>query len=350
MSFILSPDTSKQHINLSQECWNCIYNDAIIFSPANKPISRDAFLNSIICNFWKDANASVELRIEENIKEFEKIQRSEKKYDDSEINRFLKMYERAEIRRVADNLPVKRRGIGKKFNLNKESRNILTEQYSDSRNFYNGSIGGYLHAMFEEYSSLDTCERERIILRKTVAKLEDAATLGRYLSIETGGRSFGVVPYKIVADKNLGYNYLIAVSAERGSLTNRYSSFRLSRITSVIDLLDSLVISKDMAKDIDALIDQKGAAYMLGDICRIKVALTRRGAELYGELLRGRPEAVEMIEGKDTYIYSFDCTEFQAYSYFSRFGGEAVILSPDTLRQRLFDYYSNAEKAYTGKK
>lgn len=66
---------------------------------------------------------------------------------------------------------------------------------------------------------------------------------------------------------------------------------------------------------------------------------------MYKHTLFMRP-ALNHID--DNGLYHFLCTQLQARRYFIRFGAEAEIISPTSLRREFAAVYENASKLYLG--
>ena len=74
------------------------------------------------------------------------------------------------------------------------------------------------------------------------------------------------------------------------------------------------------------------------------IKMTESGKQKFKVVTKNRPD-VTKIEGD---IYHFDWPEMQLDEYFRRFGKDAVVISPGSLRSRLRNYYAQALTAYVG--
>ena len=72
------------------------------------------------------------------------------------------------------------------------------------------------------------------------------------------------------------------------------------------------------------------------------VRMTERGKQMYKMIVKNRP-VVTTIEGDR---YHFDWPELQLEEYLRRFGKEAVVIKPKSLKSRLRKYYEEALQAY----
>ena len=206
-----------------------------------------------------------------------------------------------------------------------------------------GSPGKFIKAVLEEYAELTYIERERIYFRDTADKI--TANLHSRLRITSGPLSFIVKPYSIMSDKLTTYNYLVGYSALSSTPDDyRIASFRLSRIESVAVVPDSPFSFNDMETDrLSEAITEKGVAYLIDEMCDLAVELTDAGKALFKTILFQRPEVIEM-KGD---VYRFRCTKLQAEAYFFRFGGEARIIEPESLREMFAKRYAKANDVYS---
>ena len=75
------------------------------------------------------------------------------------------------------------------------------------------------------------------------------------------------------------------------------------------------------------------------------IHMTERGKQMYKMIVKNRP-AVTSIDGNK---YTFDWPEMQLEDYFRRFGKEAIVMRPKSLKNRLHNYYESALEAYEAK-
>ncbi len=73
------------------------------------------------------------------------------------------------------------------------------------------------------------------------------------------------------------------------------------------------------------------------------VRLTERGKQMYKMIVKNRP-VVTSIDGDK---YTFDWPEMQLEDYFRRFGKDAIVIKPRSLKAKLKKYYSGALEAYS---
>jgi hypothetical protein len=365
MGFYINDDEVelKQHLNLSDNAWLTVYDDIHNFYPDNTNQPFAGFLNRIFYNFYQSADASIYQRCIERKEHLKKLFSPDAIGEDSltsekYISTILKVYEDSLKNRVKSY----KKGEGKKFRINKSNLEIL-KQSADSK-YYDNTIGAYLKAIFEEYATLPPFKREQIFFRESLDKINLAIANERKLKIKllqrtgenniTYSRSFYVTPYAIKQDKTNTFNYLVGFSEEISDDKNKkqkvVASFRLSRIDK-IDVMISMggYISKAEKAQLENEIIKKTPQFIVGEIADIEVKFTSKGLENFNRQLYMRPQNYDIKDEKDKFTYIFHCTEMQAISYFVKFGKDAIILSPQPLKEKFIAIYSTALEGYNTK-
>lgn len=220
---------------------------------------------------------------------------------------------------------------------------------------YGGSRSAYFKALMEDYASKTGYEREAIVFRSRLEKLAvviDEPMKDRHLvTIDRGGKSFDVKPYAVMPDAGWNYHYLVGVGRISGSKSSyRPMSFRISRIEDIRIRTASYCASGKMTKtELDELktaLRKRGVQYLVGDEASTLVRLNATGMKDFDGILYGRPEPTKRIEDGNGVILEFDCTEMQISNYFFKFGGNALILAPEGLKEDFRRRYQNAASAY----
>ena len=238
----------KQHLNLSEKAWDIIYNDMNSFYGEKEKQSFSGFLNRVFYNFYQEAEGSVKIRGAKLKEEFFELAKRHRDIfsDDEDTDRVLSFlvseYEKNTIKN-ATSYPT---GIGKKFRVNRQNLEVLKDL--NCAELYDDSIGAYMKAVLEEYTTLPTSRREAIFFKDTIDICNYAIARRNKLKIsltqrfssknkESYTRKFYISPYAVVTDKNGFFNYLIGVSEEirKDGTTDekRITSFRISRIEKI---------------------------------------------------------------------------------------------------------------------
>lgn len=365
----------KQHINLSQPAWLTINEDMKNFYGSEKDKSFAGFLNRIFKNFYQRAEASIELRTIEkkeslgNLYASKEFSSFNKETVSLFIEKFTEVY-KAELKEKARSHP---KGQGEKFRINKENLDILRDS-SEAAN-YDGVIGLYLKAVYEEYVTKPNYLREQIFFQDTVNNIQNAVsrhvkikiTLNETLTASGNvkyKKKYYLTPYRIVQDKTNTFNYVIGYTEEIADKTEtdekgrtrkisytkekKPACFRISRIEKC-DLQVSMgaKISNENAAKLEKMLIERGAMFMSGDLVTIKIRFTPKGLESFKRQLYMRPQFYS-VESEDKLVYTFRCTEQQAINYFFKFGWDAYIIEPVELRKKFRIRYERALKSYDG--
>ena len=351
----------KQHINLSESAWIVIHEDIKNFYSSEEEESFSGFLNRVFRNYYQLAKATVSLRLEEKEEELVKLYSSSdfKKIDSETIATIIDKQLETYKNELLDLAKSYQSGHGEKFRINKENLDLLRESLEDE--YYDGSVGKYLKAIFEEYATKPTYIREQIFFEEIVEKIRYAISNQKKLKITLNdkvtvkedkkyNRKFYVSSYKIEQDSTKTFNYLIgySIEIEKEDAVEAPCCFRISRIKK-INVQSSMggKISKEKAKELDDLLIERTVMFMSSDPIDIQIRFTDKGLEAFRRQLYMRPR-IYTIDKDDKHLYTFRCTEIQAINYFFKFGWDANIISPVELHERIKLRYSRSLKTYEG--
>jgi len=342
-------DSEKQHLNLSEEAWLVIDDDIRNFYTYDDKANFSGFMNTVFEGFYEQADATFSSRCEEYRAELEDILSGVP--DAAEVTELLAQDKLKKLKTAALSYS---KGEGRKFRLNADSQAILAD-HPDSEHY--DSRGDYIKAVFEQYITLPGYKREQIFFKRKLDAIEAAAATGKQIRItllplnysasDAHVLKYAVKPYAVRHDKTNTFNYLIGLSRyldeHNAPVTKeKISCFRLSRISDVKPF-GSAFISKEKRGEIEQEIKQKGVQYLSGELSEIMVEFTQKGLDDFNRQSYMRPQHYEK-RGRLKYV--FYCTEFQAASYFSKLGGEAVIVSPEHLKEELREKFKAAYEAY----
>ncbi len=365
----------KQHLNLSESAWLVIEEDMKNFSDGKETPSFSGFLNRVFANFYQRADASVELRRLERAEAMQKLYASKEfsAFDKGTVALFIDRYTMvyaSELREKARAYP---NGHGEKFRINKRNLDLLRE--SPEAGNYDGSIGLYLKAIFEEYAGKPAYLREQIYFDETIARINDAARRAVKVKIalnekltasgeRTYTKKYYLSPYRIVQDKTNTFNYVIGYSEEiveeierDGSGRTRKTSrslekcpvcFRISRIGKIdVQMSMGAKISKEHAADLEKMLVTREAMFLSSEPIEVKIRFTPKGLESLRIQRYMRPRFYT-VDREDKFLYTFRCTERQAVNYFFKFGWDAHIVEPAALSEKFKVRYERAYRAYCG--
>lgn len=363
MGFIYFNDQNRVRVPLSKEAHMIMEEDMKIFS-IKKP---SQFINIIIQNFHNDAKSSLSNYLSQVREKYEEIFKDaaldessrrisidhimahERAKTEKEVNRLKKLDEYKITNGDKKTIPVHCL-----YYISKD--NILYLNSFEDETFYDEKPGSYIKCLVEEYIRLPFIKRARIIKREIFQAVEYACHLNEILKISTNipGRSkpttFLVYPYKIVPDPMNTQEYLACYTYEDRDLPQNKitASFSMARLAMPQRTGKTAELSSDDKKRIEKDISELTAAYLLGNPEKIQVALTPRGKEYYQSRLYARPTCIKLeklFPAQDD-IYTFNCSEYQAYHYFFSFGAEAKIIRPLSLYEKMKAAYQNASDKY----
>lgn len=286
-------------INLTNLAQKVIESDRIIFgASANSKLTYGAIVNKIIANFDDD------FTLNENLLTL----RSE---DESRVIRLQN--------EVIDILDAVR--------LNDYLKNTSSP-----------SVPKYVKCLLESFARLPFIDREKLILKKdAIRHIEDALKNQKNLHVTYKGNSLIVTPICIAPAKEGTFLYLI------GEENSSRISIRLSRIEKIRAIGKANPIPEKIRNQIDADLSEFGPTFITEPNVTIKVKFTPKGLESYKYSVIHRPIHTN-IECDN--IYVFHCSESQALYFFFRFAGDAEILEPLSLRNKMRDLYQTGLNNY----
>lgn len=341
--YIPDGEDLKQHINLTAFTWNCIFDDIQSFNDITAKPNLSGFMNRIIDNFHEEARASVAAILRNREEEYISLLKSRfsgmSSADKAALAARLIDKDKATL---MESLNIKAKGEYRKIRLNKTIKQYLSDECTED--LYYASPGLYLKALFEEYAALPYVQRERIYFKPLIQAIQDAIEYKKCLKLTSSDRQYIVIPYGIETDKNTMYHYLVGYSIINPLKEYKLVSFRLSRISDIrIMRSKSTSLTLRQKAYAESNIHDKGVQFLAGDIDEIIIRLTEKGIRKYRAQINLRP-VYESIE--ETNIYHFRCTQAQILYYFFKFGADAVILFPPTLKEAFKRLYHEALDAY----
>ncbi len=329
----------KLRVPLSAYAENIIENDCVSFSR-----KRNTLINLIILNFYRFAECSVSLRLNEYREELKRsIPKTELKKNKAIIDTIIKGRGRELKKKYAVKIKSE---TSKPVTLSKKVNELLTlDPESAEELYYNDKPSLYLTALLEEYSRLPYYKREEIVFKNIINEINTAIDCDYPIKLSnTNGRVFNVRPYSISSDPLSMYHYIVGISSDN-SLGSANVALRLSRIADVeIKYYQDGTIT---AKEEDILsndINKKGIQFLSSEKSEIAIKFTDLGLRYYRTRQHLRPTGVR--DKKDPYLFHFECTETQILFYFLSFGKEAKVIAPEELKKKFKEFYSEGLKNY----
>lgn len=334
MAFFISNDEQKQHLNLSGFAFSILENDRIVFGLQNFA----SIINTIFYNFKDDAKASISIALDKRRSELTQVlEKLENPYGEKALARLLTAYKEELLNTVTSY----GKGQSFKFRINNENYEYLTsDDRCQEEQYYDEHIGKYIKALIEEYARLPFVAREQIYFAERIERIETAIEKNKWIKVKMqSGAEYDVRPFKLLADKNNTYNYLVALSKDGKAWSYRISNLKDIKVikskAAKINHSEKALLHKELEK--------KGVQFLGNDSEKIKVLLTDAGKKMYNSMLFLRPDYIDVEEES---IYCFDCTALQIEFYFFKFGKEARIVEPQHLKEKFINGYADAMKFY----
>lgn len=344
------------HLNLSEFAYYIIEQDSFSFNIGN--ISK--FANTVFNNYYKFADASISSKIEyekEKLSAFldatEKGKKAKEKLDRDLLNVIINIFQKYKTKAIQDKNNNYGKGHQTKIWLNRH--NSYTLYISDDDKYYKGKYSWYIKALLEEYARKPFVERERIVFSDYINTIEGAlkntnnVTL---LSVVTDkNKKYYIYPYAVMTDPLHTANYLVGYS-KTNDTEKIPCSLRISAIRSLENLQrQSGNLTLEEKETLREKIALRGVQFLIGEEKDIIVKMNDSGKEKYNRLRHLRPKYIEIKENDEDndeyrHEYKFNCTEAQAEFYFLKFGKDAKIISPESLRDKFKKSYKEAFELY----
>lgn len=345
----------KQRINLSQHAQDVLNNDWNQFAPN---LSKSGFINELLYRYAPQAQASITETVKRQrqmlLIQLEKMRIGREKVSqeilDAVTQNLLDPFQ-SEIIRKSKTYP---RGTSLTFRLNNRNRDYFYDPAWQDAKYYDDKPSRYMKALIEEYASHTLFMREAFYFQESITLTKAAEASGQLLRItmqnakeekaEWDIRVYGVLPN----DAGL-FHYIIGRSVTKGGLKSeeRIASFRVSRIQNMRILSASGTrsgrLSKAEKKEIEDKIARDGVQFLVGEREECIVKLTEKGKQMYRQIQYMKPNASFIDEEG---YYHFECSAYQIFLYFYRFGEHAKVLKPASLREIFADEYRRAWEAY----
>lgn len=341
---------TQQRIAWSQRTDNVIQNDCAIFECLSKGSSMPAyhtFINRIFCNYYQYSDASIEARIHEEREKLKNLQGNDDHSEEWE--RFtdkILLDRRKELEKKVEEAISKESSQSRVISLQKETLQILKNS-GESEFYTEKHVSRYIRAVIEDYAAADSLSRKRIYYRNIIETLESYIRNGFAIEIQLKNKAqrYKIKPAFISPDKYETHLYLAALSCGDGD-KEKVVSYRLDRIDETsIQPLHKSPISPASRNALEEKVNRIGIQYLIEDKVRIRIRLSARGIKKYKQMTFQRPMYSE-IEGEEKNVYVFDIPRYQAQVYFFKFGADAVVLEPETLRGEFRKMYRDALKKY----
>lgn len=319
----------KIKITISPNVYDTLLADCELFEFFKKDttLNKNSFLNELILNYYEEYTNS-EIELNNNVKTL--------------LSEYTNSTEELSIELI--NL-IRKTTQGDKndksttISFKPTKSSIDTIEYIENKLIKNSTISSFYRSLFTSYASLPRNKREQIIFKDSVNVINEAIKKKKkiYFSTSKSNVFKSASVYSLSSSKDELFNYVLVVEK------NTRFTYRLSRIRGVKLLSDNIIdlsthenyFNKQLLYAPQYLINNNETEL-------IKIKLTSTGERLYKNIYLFRPRYIS----KDDNIYTFDCSYAHIIFYFSRFGEDAIILSPLQLKKRMLGYYKYSFLAY----
>ncbi|MBO4450058.1 MAG: WYL domain-containing protein [Clostridiales bacterium] len=323
--------TEKYKIYLSEDTKTRLANDAELFefTRDNGTVNLNGFLKELIVNYFDQYRNDNDELLSNLLGEFNAVKTLKSKEASALAEKIIRTYINNKEPQTGKSAVITLTVSGESYEIIKIIENNLLKD---------NSLSGYMKDMFLSYLSIPRSKREEIIFKDTYEAINRAISESRLLSFTSRGhdRKAVVEPYLIATSKEEQFSYLLCHDQKQ----KKNRSFRISRLSNVF------ITSHTFKKDdrIENELTRKGlrSPHSMSKDIHAVVQMTERGKQMYTMIVKNRPY-VTYVDGD---LYHFDWPEMQLEDYFRRFGKDAVVVSPASLKQKLRGYYSHALEAY----
>ena len=325
--------TEKYKIYLPEEIRSRLINDAELFefTRSDESVNLNGFLKELIVNYFDQYVKESENLLNEITNDLSSIKSLKPKDASILAEKIIKNYIRNNEVTGGKSSVITLTVSGASYNIIRIIENNLLKD---------NSLSGYIKDMFISYLSIPRNKREEIIFKDTYDTINEAIKEQRLLSfVSTSSRYKETVePYIIATSKEEQFNYLLCCDPKKRNTR----SFRVSRLKNLFITSESFTLDKEIEKDLKEKAIRSPQS-VTPDI-HAAIKMTEKGKRKFRLVTKNRPN-ITKIKGD---IYYFDWPEMQLEEYFRRFGKDAIVISPRSLKSRLRNYYSQAYEAYGG--
>lgn len=345
MGFDWYAEEQRVRINLSERACLIMEEDMYQFEVTE----RSSFMNTVFRNFHSAAPASISQFLYTKQTQFSNQLTgiiTDRLALDHTIKCLLEKEKNSLMERIRKQLQKKHKGNS--YRINNENLSFLVSEECQEEEYYNNRPGLYIKCVIEDYAELSFMERERIFFADMYDTVEDAIRTKSMLKVRTkGNRLFHVYPYSLDTDTLSTRLYLTGFSKSITETRNEKipASFRIPNLTKITKLHQSARLTSEEVDEIEQAINSRSVQFLLNNDDEIHVRLTDHGIIKYNNQLHLRPSKNNELSSNN--IYVFNCTAQQAEYYFFKFGEDAEILKPMSLRYKFIDMYQRSLLQYS---
>lgn len=222
------------------------------------------------------------------------------------------------------------------FKPTKESEPVI--DYIEQYCLAGRTLSEYFRSMFASYAALPQDKRELIIFKPQYDAVIKAIKAKKrvFITMRRGeGQRIECAPFDVVNSKEELHCYVLTA-------TKGCNPVRLSRIFSVTQLPSDAEFTENQI-EIFGKMKTYGPQFIYGAYDgEVLVELTAKGADKFKRFYVHRPVPVRT----ENNFYYFNCSHSQIVQYFIRFGEDAEIIYPASVRNKIYNFHRNALNVY----
>lgn len=222
--------------------------------------------------------------------------------------------------------------------INHNKNNSKMFEYIEQNELANETMSEFIRNIFNEYISLPSYEREKILYNNNYNDIVSAINNNLTLKIvNTRNATIILEPYIIVPSYEDTYNYLIGKNISSKNKT--FFSIKLSRIKKVTLINKKSNFTYDEIKKINHQLED-GHEFLCDETIKSVIKLDSSGVKQFNACYKDRPLPINI--DKNTGEYTFESDMNKLFLYFRQFGRHAKIISPDKLKNKINKFHKEA--------
>lgn len=315
------------NVKVSNKIVEILDRDMEIFNQKN----RNSMINKIILTYLKIKNQDdIQEKMFYDIKNMDINMSTEKEKKLKEIIR-KNLYGTLKIKKGNSKLI--------NFHLNKKTFQEC-KSLGENLNYFDTE---FFRVIFEWYALKAKYEREQILFYEEILQIKEAIDKKFELAFkvkDNNGKLLKITnsyPFGIFESKDENYNYLVTADN-----SEKIYSTRISNIIDLLAIRKIFSVSKEVQEKAKERI--KNRYYGMGNIIRCKIEFTEIGYRNFKVISHLRPKPIN--PDQKNRILSFNEPEDSLFFYFRQFGENIKVLEPESLKQKLKDFYKRALESY----
>lgn len=320
----------KVKVNLSYSNYSTLIHDAETFGfyKPNGEVNKNHFYNEVVKALYLERHNKSEA-----IRNFYKNELSQHIYDNDIINDLVSKISRS-INNATNDFENQYHDYSILIRPSKAYENIYETIFET--HLIDDTISNYFRNLFFEYCSLEQDDREILLFNNLYQQIMDAIYNKKIIKIKVGGMYYKFIPYAVAKTKEKLFNYVVGFTLNKHN-EKFLASYHLYKIESIIEVNEYVELEDYEINKLDQLII-KGPQYKIDYYTSACIELTKEGQRMWKLLYLNRPNTTKIEDNK----YYFDCSIIQLEQYFVRFGKNAKVIYPNTLKFKLRKFYKEA--------